>query len=158
MPCPKKSPSMGAALARDGVLIDSLCGQALQQEVGYASYLNIPAVILPPPRNRSHVASYGRIVNECLRNIPFMHFSVRLPIHDPAVVQSKESPPHGVLNSSGAPAAQTSSPRLALSSAFSQKRLKASKASESELNETWEMWDVIRTICDNNVRLTLSEL
>ncbi|KAF8557423.1 PRMT5-domain-containing protein [Imleria badia] len=131
-------------------------GIALQQEVAYASYLNIPTIILPPPRNRSHVASYGRIVNECLRNIPYMHFSVRLPIYDPAVVQSKESPPHGDLNSSGASTAQASSPRLAVSGAFSQKHLKSAKAPESEVNATWEMWDVIRTVCDNKVRLTLT--
>ena len=86
-----------------------------------------------------------------------MHFSVRLPIYDPAVVQSKESSPHGDLSSGGASTAQASSPRLALSGAFSQKYLKPSKAPENEVNATWEMWDVIRTICDNNVRLTLSE-
>lgn len=85
-----------------------------------------------------------------------MHFSVRLPIYDPAVFQSKESPPHGDLDSSGASTVQASSPRLALS--FSQKQHhKSCKASEGELNANWEMWDVIRTICDNNVRLTLSE-
>jgi hypothetical protein len=26
-----------------------------------------------------------------------------------------------------------------------------------QLNATWEMWDVIRTVCDSNARLTLSE-
>lgn len=139
------------------LLTESLCGQALQQEVAYASYLNIPTIILPPPRNRSHVASYGRIVNECLRNIPYMHFSVRLPIYDPAVFQSKEPPPYGDPNSSGASTAQPCSPRLALSGAISQKNLKSPKASEGELNATWEMWDVIRTVCDNSLRLTLSE-
>ncbi|KAF8127019.1 PRMT5-domain-containing protein [Boletus edulis] len=128
-------------------------GIALQQEVAYASYLNIPTIILPPPRNRSHVASYGRIVNECLRNIPYMHFSVRLPIYDPAVFKSKESPPHGDLNSNGISTAQASSPKLA----SSQKHpLKPSKVSEGELNATWEMWDVIRTVCDNNARVTLT--
>lgn len=86
-----------------------------------------------------------------------MHFSVRLPIYDPAVFQSKESPPHGDPNSSGASTAQASPPTLGPSGAFSQKHFKSSKASEGELNATWEMWDVIRTVCDNNVRLTLSE-
>lgn len=87
-----------------------------------------------------------------------MHFSVRLPIYDPAVFQSKESSPRGDLDSSGASTTQASSPRLALpESAFSPKHLKSSKVTEGELNANWEMWDVIRTICDNNVRLTLSE-
>jgi protein arginine N-methyltransferase 5 len=84
-----------------------------------------------------------------------MHFSVRLPIYDPAVFQSKESLPHEDPDSSGASTAQASSPKLALS--FSQKHHISCKASEGELNANWEMWDVVRTICDNNVRLTLSE-
>lgn len=148
---------MGAALF-PGCRADRIpCGQALQQEVAYASYLNIPTIILPPPRNRLHVASYGRIVNECLRNIPYMHVSVRLPIYDPAVFQPKVPPPHGDPNSSGTSTAQPCSPRRALAGASSQRHLKSPKASEGELNATWEMWDVIRTVCDNSARLTLSE-
>ena len=156
MSCPKKSQSMGAVPLPDDLLTQLPCAQALHQEVGYASYLNIPTVILPPPRNRSHVASYGRIVNECLRDIPYMHFSVRLPIYDPAVFQSKEPPPHGDPNSSDASSLNV--PAYSPTSlALLQRHLKSVKASEGELNATWEMWDVIRTVCDNNVRLTLSE-
>lgn len=30
-------------------------------------------------------------------------------------------------------------------------------APEGELNATWEMWDIVRSVCDYNSRLTLSE-
>lgn len=145
------------------LLIGVFRGQALRQEVAYASYLNIPAIILPPPRNRSHVASYARIVNECLKNVPYMQFSVRLPIYDPAVFQHRESPSlksHGDLSSSGAStpsSVATSPPKLVIPSASPPRSLRSSKAPEGELNATWEMWDIIRTVCDYNVRLTLSE-
>ncbi|KAF9236733.1 PRMT5-domain-containing protein [Melanogaster broomeanus] len=125
-------------------------GIALRQEVAYASYLNIHTIILPPPRNRSHVASYGRIVNECLKSTPYMHISVRLPIYDPAVFQTKESPtptPTTPSASSSNFVIPTPSPSISL---------RSSKAPEGELNATWEMWDVIRTVCDYNVRLTLT--
>src|SRR5258708_23558789 len=74
--------------------------QALRQEVAYASYLNVQTVILPPPRHRSHVASYARAINECLKSTPYINFSIRLPIYDPAVFQPKESPPFHASKSS----------------------------------------------------------
>ncbi|EEB88196.1 hypothetical protein MPER_14103, partial [Moniliophthora perniciosa FA553] len=59
---------------------------ALQQELTYASYLNIQTAILPPPRNRVYVTSYARIINSCLRNTPFMNLAVRLPVYDPQTI------------------------------------------------------------------------
>ncbi|KAH7884506.1 PRMT5-domain-containing protein [Phlebopus sp. FC_14] len=135
-------------------------GIALRQEVAYASYLNIPTMILPPPRNRSQVASYARTVNECLKSVPFMQFSVRLPIYDPAIFQSKESPKsQGDCSSSGASSPSSiaaSPPRIVIPASSPPRSLRSSKAPEGELNVTWEMWDIIRTICDYNVRLTLT--
>ncbi|KIJ67063.1 hypothetical protein HYDPIDRAFT_85533 [Hydnomerulius pinastri MD-312] len=134
-------------------------GIALRQEVAYASYLNIPTIILPPPRNRSQVASYARIVNECLKSVPYMQFSVRLPIYDPAVFQPKESSKtHGDLSFSGASAPSsipTSPPKIVIPGTSPPGSLRSSKVPEGELNATWEMWDIIRTVCDYNVRLTL---
>ncbi|KAG6895339.1 hypothetical protein C0992_001761 [Termitomyces sp. T32_za158] len=102
---------------------------ALQQELAYASYLNVQSAILPAPRNREHVASYARIVNSCLKNAPYIHLSIRLPIYNPSVLQSD--------------------PDAAVAR-------KLSTAPESELDATWEMWDLIRSICDYNPRLTLT--
>ncbi|KAI6096493.1 PRMT5-domain-containing protein [Pisolithus croceorrhizus] len=134
---------------------------ALRQEVAYASYLNVHTIILPPPRNRSQVASYARVINDCLKSVPYMQFSIRLPIYDPAVFQSKESSSpqshghHGWSGASSPPHAPTT-PKLPISNSYSPGSLRSTKAPEGELNATWEMWDIIRNVCDYNMRLTLA--
>ena len=106
----------------------AICEQALLQELSYASYLDVQTVILPPPRNRQHVASYARALNAALSRIPYMQLSVRLPIYDPSIFRDE--------------------------STLSGERPGA-KASEAELNMCWEMWDAVRTLCEYNPRLTL---
>ncbi|KAF8269557.1 PRMT5 arginine-N-methyltransferase-domain-containing protein [Lactarius quietus] len=106
---------------------------ALQQELSYASYLDIQTVILPPPSNRSQIAAYGRVVNACLARTPYMQFSIRLPIYNPSIFQSN----------SGQSSTQHENPSL-------------HPPVPAELNATWEMWDVIRSICAYNPRLTLT--
>lgn len=130
---------------------------ALRQEVAYASYLNVQTVILPPPRHRSQVASYARAVNECLKSTTFMNFSIRLPIYDPAVFQPKESPVilPSITSTSSTPSVP-STPKIVTPRASTSKPLKAARAPEGEINATWEMWDIIRTLCDYNTRLTLT--
>ncbi|EIW83976.1 PRMT5-domain-containing protein [Coniophora puteana RWD-64-598 SS2] len=133
---------------------------ALHQEIAYASYLNIQTVVLPPPRNREHVASYARAVNECLKRVSYMKFSVQLPIYDPAAFQQKETP--RLRSGSTVTLASTlsetppSTPRLLIPGNDFPLRPKKTRASERELNATWEMWDVIRSVCDYSPRLTLT--
>jgi len=119
--------------------------QALQQELAYASYLNIQTAILPAPRNRDHVASYARIVNACLKSLPYIYLSVRLPIYNPSAF--RPSPPTSALPS-------VSKPTLVVSDTTTGR---LTPSSEGQLNATWEMWDVIRSMCDYNTRLTLSK-
>lgn len=121
---------------------------ALQQELAYASYLNIQTAILPAPRNRDHVASYARIVNACLKSLPYIYLSVRLPIYNPSAFQP--SPPASALFS--APPS-VSNPTLVVSDTTTGR---LTPSSEGQLNATWEMWDVIRSMCDYNTRLTLT--
>jgi len=131
---------------------------ALQQELSYASYLDLQTVIFPPPRNRSQIAAYGRAVNSCLARTPYMQFSIRLPIYDPSIFQSS-SPTR---STSGLPRDQLPSPSTSSPSPSTPIRSPDSrappstKASEAELNATWEMWDAIRSICAYNPRLTLT--
>ncbi|KAF8071731.1 shk1 kinase-binding protein 1 [Lyophyllum atratum] len=129
---------------------------ALQQELAYASYLNVQSAILPAPRNREHVASYARIVNSCLKNTPYIHLSIQLPIYNPSVLQT--NPSSSLLGSEGITAAGSlspsrSAPRLIISGSSSEK---LSATPEGELNATWEMWDLVRSMCDYNTRLTLT--
>ncbi|KZT22367.1 PRMT5-domain-containing protein [Neolentinus lepideus HHB14362 ss-1] len=136
---------------------------ALQQELAYASYLNIQTVVLPPPRNRAHVASYARAVNASLNSIPYMQLSVRLPIYDPSifkppVISSWESNPDPFATSDSS-TPQSSHIRITTDEvelAASDKSTNNTKISEGELNATWEMWDVIRSVCHYDQRLSLT--
>ena len=85
--------------------------------------------ILPPPRNRAHLASYARAVSAALAAVPYMQLSVRLPIYDPSKIQLAHTP-----LSARPPPLVDDHPSIA----------------------TWEMWDTIRCICDYHARLTLS--
>ncbi|XP_006459365.1 hypothetical protein AGABI2DRAFT_218502 [Agaricus bisporus var. bisporus H97] len=134
---------------------------ALQQELAYASYLHIQTAILPAPRNRSHVASYARVVNNCLKNTPYIYLSVRLPIYNPTILHTQAAPPVQSYAGPGlgispdvANASSSSLPSLLVSPVPSSPS--GSASSEGEMNATWEMWDVIRSICDYNTRLTLT--
>jgi protein arginine N-methyltransferase 5 len=124
------------------------------QELAYASYLNVSVAVLPPPRNRAHVPSYARAIHTCLDKIPYMHLSVRVPVYDPTVFQlvtptpRPTSPALSISASSTTSGVSTASSK---SSGFPQ-------TTEEEFNTTWEMWDVIRTICESNPRLSLSKL
>ena len=123
------------------------------QELAYASYLNVSVAILPPPRNRTHVPSYARAIHACLDKIPYMHFSVRVPVYDPAVFQLVAPTPRPA---SPVPSISASSIASGVS-ATSSKSMGFPHTTEEEFNTTWEMWDVIRTICESNPRLSLSE-
>jgi len=110
--------------------------QALKQELAYANYLNIPAVILPPPRNRQHVGDYARAVNACLHaTTAYLHISIRIPIYDP-----RSASPDILI--------QQNTPENVPLSVHA-------RAPDGDLSTTWEMWDVIRSICSYSPRLSL---
>ena len=121
------------------------------QELAYASYLNVSVAILPPPRNRTHVPSYARAIHACLDKIPYMHLSVRVPVYDPSVFQ--------LVTPTGSPTPSIGASSVGNgSSPMSPKSMSFPHTTEEEFNSTWEMWDVIRNICESNPRLSLSEL
>ncbi|KAG9045040.1 methyltransferase protein [Tulasnella sp. UAMH 9824] len=110
---------------------------ALRQELAYASYLNVATVILPPPRNRQHVTDYARAINGCFASTPsvlssYVYLSVRIPLSGIRKANRSGSVTPG---SSGSTAAAPT---------------------ETDVNEIWEMWDTIRTICGYNQRLSVS--
>jgi len=128
---------------------------ALQQELSYASYLDIQTVILPPPSNRSQIATYGRVINACLARTPYMQFSIRLPIYNPSIFQANSCQTftqHGIptLNPFVSPIPSTPI------RSTETRAVPSTRASEADMNATWEMWDVIRSICAYNPRLTLT--
>jgi type II protein arginine methyltransferase len=96
------------------------------------------------------VGSYARAINAALVANPYMHFSLRLPIYNPAVFQAKPpASPSPSVPPSPAFTSSTTSSASVLST--------VAKAQEEDLNGNWEMWDLIRTICDYHPRLTLSK-
>lgn len=120
--------------------------QALRHELAQAVYLNVPVVILPPPRNRALVADYARAVNACLAaGGPFGQISIRIPISDPAELVQ---PIGGSRSSSSIPSR---------ASGATSTRLSTAQPGISDPSATWEIWDCIRTICGYNPRLSLSE-
>ncbi|KAH9959604.1 PRMT5 arginine-N-methyltransferase-domain-containing protein [Russula dissimulans] len=131
---------------------------ALQQELSYASYLDVQTVVFPPPRNRSQIAAYGRAVNTCLARTPYMQISIRLPIYDLSIFQvnsptrSSAGLPRDKLPSGSPPSSSPTTPIRPPDT----RAAPSTKASEAELTATWEMWDAIRTICAYNPRLTLT--
>ncbi|KAF8962758.1 shk1 kinase-binding protein 1 [Flammula alnicola] len=128
---------------------------ALKQELAYASYLNIHTAILPPPRNRDHVASYARIVNSCLSKSPYIYLSIRLPIYNPSAFHPASPvsalPPASPVGGLSPDARSRSTPSFVISESEQPQ-----STSGASLNATWEMWDVIRSMCDYNPRLTLT--
>lgn len=120
--------------------------------------MNIASVILPSPRNRAHVASYARAVNECIKNTPYVRFSIRIPIYDPSIFHTRTPPGSGSSSFSSPNGLMPSTPRIEIvDDPMTQTHHKPPRAPEGELNTTWEMWDIVRSICDYNSRLTLSE-
>ncbi|PPR05752.1 hypothetical protein CVT24_006691 [Panaeolus cyanescens] len=139
----------------DGVRHDAEI--ALGQELAYASYLNIQTAILPAPRNRDHVASYARIVNSCLARLPFLSLSVRLPIYNPSAIQSEPAlmSPNASLHPAS-PLTNIEPPRTPSVVVSNIDGPNALGGAGPSLNATWEMWDLIRSMCDYNPRLTLT--
>jgi len=140
--------------------------QALQQELSYASYLNIQTAILPAPRNRQYTACYARVVNACLQSSPFMNLAIRLPIYDPSPTQdplSPASPSSGrpllpspkVQRTSSLSSSLPSTPRLVVSQ--SSQNTSHPKTLEEQIDASWEIWDLIRSLCDYNPRLSLGQ-
>ncbi|THV03227.1 PRMT5-domain-containing protein [Dendrothele bispora CBS 962.96] len=138
---------------------------ALQQELSYASYLNIQTAILPAPRNRQYATCYARVVNACLQSSPFMNLAIRLPVYDPNIAQDPLSPTSSLSGRSllSSPTIQRSSslgsslpstPRLVVSQSLQS--TSHPKTLEEHIDASWETWDLIRSLCDYNPRLSLA--
>lgn len=99
---------------------------ALEQELAWASYLNVGTVILPLPQHREYLPSYARAINAALSRLTTsrMDLSIRIPVYDPRAKSSSTLDGPSVMEL---------------------------------LNLSWEMWDLIRSVCDYNPRLSLSK-
>ncbi|THH10312.1 hypothetical protein EW145_g1417 [Phellinidium pouzarii] len=136
------------------------CEIALKQELAYAAYLGLSSVVLPPPLERVHVASYGRALRACLET-SYMQLAVRLPLYHPAVLTSTRGTATPVPSSPAYPSLPGLSPKfltgpVSPSNDGTRRKGGTIKPSMTELNAMWEAWDTMRTICGYNPRLTLA--
>jgi protein arginine N-methyltransferase 5 len=132
--------------------------QALRHELALAHYLNVPTVILPPPRNRAHVADYARAVNASLLSTGSYtpQISIRIPISDPAeLVRPGSTGGRASLGGDGL-GDDGIGGRRDTGGGLSN-RLSTAQVGVQDPSATWEIWDVIRTMCGYNPRLSLSE-
>ncbi|KZO90669.1 PRMT5-domain-containing protein [Calocera viscosa TUFC12733] len=120
---------------------------ALRQELAYSTYLDVRTVVLPPPRNRANVADYARAINAILNDTSFgsyMQLAVRIPVSE---VEHRGGSPSGL--GPGRTLAESpgiKSPQIVVS---------PNAGEEGGLDSAWEMWDVIRTVCGYNSRLSI---
>ncbi|KAG7089782.1 hypothetical protein E1B28_011434 [Marasmius oreades] len=86
-----------------------------------------------------------------------MNLAVRLPVYDPHAIQDPISPLSGVANkvTPNATPVVPGSPRLT-TPPNGQKQINAVKSLEAQIDAAWEVWDLIRTICEYNTRLSLA--
>jgi protein arginine N-methyltransferase 5 len=114
---------------------------ALEQELGWAAHLSVPAVLLPPPRS-ARCLNYARLVNGRVRReeghaqiwleIPLMRRKAvlrRLPAERAAALQHQLTEPHG--------------PTPARPDA-------ARPDNERDDADPWEAWNAFRCACDQS--------
>ncbi|EJU04786.1 shk1 kinase-binding protein 1 [Dacryopinax primogenitus] len=120
---------------------------ALRQELAYATYLDVRTVVLPPPRNRAHAADYARSINAILNDTfgSYMQIAIRIPVSE---VERGTGSPSGLL--AGRECGGLKSPQIVLSPGSI-----GGEEEEGGLDSAWEMWDVIRTVCGYNARLSI---
>jgi protein arginine N-methyltransferase 5 len=126
-------------------LISNISRQVLNIEIAYASFCGVGNIIIPGPRSYSSgstgndgLIQYARAVQEALTIGSY----VQVAIHIPMYAQHEEAEITGDLR----PFARTQN--LA-------EKPKTSK--EIDLFETWDGWNLIRTVCKYNSRLSVGK-
>eukprot|EP01116_Phalansterium_solitarium_P004759 TRINITY_DN1586_c0_g1_i1.p1 TRINITY_DN1586_c0_g1~~TRINITY_DN1586_c0_g1_i1.p1 ORF type:complete len:625 (+),score=223.40 TRINITY_DN1586_c0_g1_i1:84-1958(+) len=125
-----KVSATAAALDSADASVRRAASERLQQEVGWASHLSLPAILMPPPGPRS--ANYIQYINQVLQsNAIYMQVWLRVPlVAQPATATADAD--------EGAEQQQEQLPNGRMS------------------NEPWEWWDSVRTLCDSHSSLHLA--
>lgn len=118
----------------------------LKLEVAYAAFCGISYVVVPGPRSRGHGATdsglvqYGRAMMDALNQGPYMQFYVWLPMHDD---------PEGQTDDEMGDLALFARPQFLDPDTGETRR--------PDLFGTWEVWNVIRSICKYPSRLCVGK-
>ncbi|AQK60998.1 Protein arginine N-methyltransferase 1.5 [Zea mays] len=98
----------------------------LKQEIAWASHVSLQACVLPAPR-RSFCGNYARVVNQILQGLTNMHLWLRLPLE-------KSEPMDDDLD----------------------KIKNNSHTLQSEIVDSWELWNSFRLLCDHSSQLCVA--
>lgn len=127
-------------------LIANISRQVLNIEVAYASFCGVGNIIIPGPKlyngsssDYDGLTQYARAIQEALEIGSYIQMAITIPMYGPE--EAKE------MTGDLVPFARKSS----LSA-------EKSKAKDTDLFETWDAWNLIRSVCKYNARLSVGKL
>jgi len=126
-------------------LIANISRQVLNIEIAYASFCGVGNIIIPGPRSYSSgstindgLIQYARAIQEALTIGSYVQMALHIPMYG-----SEEAKD---LTGDLRPFARN----------MESEKAKSSK--EIDLFETWDAWNLIRTVCKYNSRLSVGKL
>eukprot|EP00898_Chlorokybus_atmophyticus_P004141 jgi/Chlat1/4728/Chrsp30S04763 len=102
---------------------------ALRQELSWATYLSLQACLLPTPR-ALNCANYARCVNQLMATVHNMQLWLQIPLVDDAMLAAEDSGKEDELF------------------------LEREAVSRRPLHDTWEWWNMFRSLCEHNSLLS----
>jgi type II protein arginine methyltransferase len=126
-------------------LISNISRQVLAMEVAFASFCGITNIIIPGPRQYNSsaattdgLARYSRAVQEALGIASYIHMTIHIPMYHHA-------DSHAVL-------------LLGDLQPFTREEYLPTETEEDEeLFDSWDAWNVIRSVCKYNSRLSVGK-
>lgn len=129
-------------LSSEDHLISNISRQVLNMEIAYASFCGTGYIIIPGPRSFSptgdRLIQYARAIQESLTISNFTQIAIQIPMYSTG--EDVE-----VIGDLGLYVMQHKSPRKSLES------------QESKLFEVWDAWNLIRSVCKYNTRLSVGK-
>lgn len=126
-------------------LISNISRQVLTMEVAFASFCGVTNIIIPGPRQYNSnaattdgLARYARAVQEALGVASYVHVAIHIPMYH-------EKDGNAV-------------PLLGDMKPFTRaKYLSEDSNEDEELFDSWDAWNVIRSVCKYNSRLSVGK-
>jgi type II protein arginine methyltransferase len=130
-------------------LIANISRQVLTMEVAYAGFCGIGNIVIPGPRmynnspnNTDGLIQFARAINEALTVGSYVQMAIQVPMYPQGETQVK-----GLIGDL-APFARASYSLPPQSSADN----------DTDLFGTWDAWNVIRSVCKYNSRLSVGKI
>ncbi|KAF2401517.1 arginine N-methyltransferas-like protein [Trichodelitschia bisporula] len=130
-------------LASADPVIANVSRQVFSLEVAYAAFCGVQNIMIPGPAVEgrvltSRLAQYARCILEALRSGPYMQFHILLPMTPSPIF------------------AQTPGLNLSQFAKLPNHADAEDYVSSSDAWSTWETWNLIRTVCSYNTRLSVA--